>query len=284
MSVPSVSIVIPLYNKGELFRKTLSSALGQTFSDFEVIVVDDGSTDGSGDAAKCCKDPRVRYIYQENSGLPAAARNKGIGEARADYIAFLDADDIWYPDKLSIVYKAITSRPDTALVSNNEAIKDEGGRIIRHVKYGPYEPEMFRRLLFRGNCLSPSAIIVRKSALYDVGLFREDKYLFSVEDYDIWMRLAKKHKFYFLDEELGEFIVSLTNISSGTERHCNNQADLLRKTFAEYEDRRPLDRIKINLRVASIYFIIVRYMLRSGRVPAAFRYLSRTLTELVRTY
>lgn len=282
MSAPAVSIVIPLYNKGGLFAKTLSSALSQTFTDFEVIVVDDGSTDGSGAPAKSSRDPRVRYIYQRNSGLPAAARNRGIRQAGADLIAFLDADDIWYPDKLSIVYKEIVSRPDVDLVSNNEVIRDEAGNVIRHVKYGPEEPDMFRRLLFKGNCLSPSAAIVRKSALYDVGLFREDDYLFSVEDYDLWMRLAKKHKFHFLDEELGEFIVSGRNISSGTERHCNNQAELLRKTFGEYEGRRRLDRVRINFRVASIYFIIARYMLRNGKLSPAFGYLLRTVSELLR--
>ncbi|MGB6187041.1 MAG: glycosyltransferase family A protein, partial [Aeromonas molluscorum] len=111
MTAPIFSVVIPLYNKQDFISKCIESVLTQSFPSFEVIVIDDGSLDNSEKIVKEIKDDRVRYFHQKNSGV-SAARNKGIEEASGEYIAFLDADDWYEDDFLTVVYKSIQEHPD----------------------------------------------------------------------------------------------------------------------------------------------------------------------------
>ena len=201
--IPEVSVIITLYNKGDLFRKSLSSVLAQTFNGFEVIIIDDGSTDNPKRIVDEFEDARIKYYYKENRGLPSIARNAGIKYAKASYIAFLDADDVWYPDKLSRCFDVFKKHPEVALVCHDQIMKDNSGMSIRYIRYGPNRADMFRSLLFRRGCFSPSAAMVKKDALLEVGFFREYPELYSVEDYDLWLRLSKKYKFYFISEILG---------------------------------------------------------------------------------
>ena len=117
-----ISIVIPLYNKKELIVKTVQSILNQTYHNFEIIIVDDGSTDGSADEVKTIKDSRIRLISQKNSGV-ASARNRGIKESQGDFVAFIDADDLWSPDYL---YTLISLTQNYPIVMYLQAIINFG--------------------------------------------------------------------------------------------------------------------------------------------------------------
>lgn len=278
---PAISVIIPVYNKGEFFRKTLASVLAQSFADYEIVIVDDGSTDGAGEITRAFNDPRIRYYYQKNSGLPAVARNNGIKYSRGRYIAFLDADDIWHPDKLSRCYDILNNDPEIDLVCHNEAIVSSSGNLIRTTSRGSGRIQnMFRRLLLCGNCLSPSAVIVKKEALLDKGMFREYTNFFSVEDYDLWLRMAKRSVFYFLPEALGEYILHDDNISSQIERHFNNQIVMLRKNFEEYSEKQVLDRLVINARLARMHLSVARSLLCVKDFRQAMSYGGKAFLQL----
>jgi glycosyltransferase involved in cell wall biosynthesis/SAM-dependent methyltransferase len=260
--IPEVSVIITLYNKGDLFRKSLSSVLAQTFNGFEVIIIDDGSTDNPKRIVDEFEDARIKYYYQENRGLPSIARNAGIKYAKASYIAFLDADDVWYPDKLSRCFDVFKKHPEVALVCHDQIMKDNSGMSIRYIRYGPNRADMFRSLLFRGGCFSPSAAMVKKDALLEVGFFREYPELYSVEDYDLWLRLSKKYKFYFISEILGEYTFNEKSITRDYQRHYNNQKTMLKVSFREYKEKRFLDLLLINIRMLRVNLIMLKYLLK----------------------
>ncbi len=120
-----ISIIIPLYNKEQYIRQTLESVFSQTFQQFEIVVVDDGSTDGSLDVVRQISDPRIRIVCKENGGV-SSARNMGIGEARYDYLAFLDADDLWMPDHLEVIAQLIRKYPQCGLFGTSYYFQRSG--------------------------------------------------------------------------------------------------------------------------------------------------------------
>ncbi|MDD5005988.1 MAG: glycosyltransferase [Candidatus Omnitrophica bacterium] len=268
---PVFSIIIPAYNQGWLLKKALESVLRQEFDNYEVIIIDDGSTDNTREIVNSFQDVRIKYYYQNNSRL-AIARNTGIKHAKGKYVAFLDADDIWYSEKLKKCYEIIMKNPDKDLICHNEIMKDISGRIIRNLFYGPYETGMFRRLLFKGNCLSPSATVVKKDVLVDVGMFRENPEFFSVEDYDLWLRLSKEYKFYFIPEILGEYIIHGKNMSLDIERQANHEVEVVKQNFKEYKEKRILDFYLISLRISKINFSITIHFIRRGDIKKALYY------------
>lgn len=233
---PVFSVVIPAYNCVHFIGDALQSVLRQTWRDFEIIVIDDGSNDGTGDVVAAFTDERVFCYRQERSGRPACARNAGIRRARGEYIAFLDADDIWYPQKLERILKIFSADPDIGLVCNDERVTRDG-YTVREKRYGPAAKDMVRQLLLQGNALSTSATVVRREWLEQVGGFCERNDYYCVEDYDLWIRLAAAGcRFYFLHEILGEYRLHTANSSGifGTgspERFYTNVRAVIRSNY-----------------------------------------------------
>ncbi len=189
MDTPLVSVIVPCYNGEKFIKEAIESALAQTYSDLEVIVVDDGSIDTSRTIIASFKDPRVRYHYKKNEGV-SAARNLGIRLSRGAYIAFLDADDLWLPAKLSQQVREIERDSAIALVHCSSYIVNAGGETIGEVpaKGGS---DILRDLLLIGNVVgSPSGVLVKKSVLEAVGCF--DESLSTAADWDLWIRIAQK--------------------------------------------------------------------------------------------
>lgn len=205
-----ISVVIPLYNKAGQVAHTLRSVLGQTFREFEVVIVDDGSTDGSADEARSVHDGRIRLVSQQNAGV-SAARNRGVAEARYDLIAFLDADDEWEPTYLETQYNLYKKYPDCSVYACNYEFCNADGRVT---------PTILRKLPFEGedgilsnyfevaSCSHPplwtSAVMVRKQALQAVGGFPLG--IRSGEDLLTWARLAVKYKIAFSRKPLATFV------------------------------------------------------------------------------
>jgi glycosyltransferase involved in cell wall biosynthesis len=195
--MPDVSIVIPFWKKELYITDTLTSIINQTFREFEIIVVDDGSTTNKiADIIKAMNDSRIRLIYQEHLGI-SAARNRGIAESRSDLIAFLDADDLWKPTLLETVMGLYHRYPQAGVFSTAFCFKQQHGRYERsknrYLPKPPWEgiiPNYFRASLGRGPTLLFSASMVRKDVFKRLGGFAIGAWL---EDLEMWARIAAQY-------------------------------------------------------------------------------------------
>jgi glycosyltransferase involved in cell wall biosynthesis len=196
-SPPRVSVILPTYNRAWIVKEAVESVLGQDFCDVELIVVDDGSTDGTP-AMLAAYGSRLRCIRQENRGV-SAARNTGIQAARGPLIALLDSDDTWLPGKLDAQVAYFDAHPEALICQTEEIWIRNGVRVNPGKRHRKQAGMIFERSL--ALCLvSPSAVMLRRSLLDEVGLF--DEALPACEDYDLWLRIACKHAVHLVDTPL----------------------------------------------------------------------------------
>ena len=194
---PLVTVVIPTYNRASFLREAIDSVLEQTFRSFELIVVDDGSTDGTGDLLRSYGS-RLRSIYQENRG-PSAARNAGIRAARGEWLAFLDSDDYWLPEKLAKQVAFVRENPHVRICYTEEIWYRRGRRVNPAKKHRKYSGWIFQRML--PLCIvSPSSVMIHRKVLDEVGMFDEE--LPACEDYDLWLRIGARYPIYLIPEPL----------------------------------------------------------------------------------
>jgi glycosyltransferase involved in cell wall biosynthesis len=194
---PLVSVIIPTYNRGWILKEAIDSVLSQDFDDFELIVVDDGSTDNTQDILDgYARD--ITVIRQDNRGV-SAARNAGIDSASGQFIAFLDSDDLWLPGKLSLQVDFFNSNPE-ALICQTEEIWIKNGKRVNPKKHH----KKFSGMIFRHSlplCIvSPSAVMLKKSLLDKTGVF--DESFPACEDYDLWLRISCKYPVFLIDTPL----------------------------------------------------------------------------------
>ena len=264
--MPTFTVVIPTHNRGYLIARTIQHVLDQSYDDFEVMVVDNGSADNTRAMVTGITDSRVHYVHQEDSGSPASPRNTGISRATGAYVSFLDDDDVWYPNKLQLVLEAFDGDSNFDVVCHYENQRRLG--MIQGVnRYGPAEPDMYRRLLFGGNCLSGSATTVRTEALREAGCFREGPEFFEIEDYDLWLRLARMGKgFAFIEDPLGEFVVhSSSGVFAGLHRRFPNLRRMLREHFHTYREASTLDYLRFQMIIARTYVSQLKLRVEKGR-------------------
>ncbi|MBI5149416.1 MAG: glycosyltransferase [Candidatus Omnitrophica bacterium] len=207
MSGPTsrVSIIIPVYNSEKTVGEALDSVAAQTYTDYEVIVVNDGSTDQSESAIKKYMSPplNVTYVEQVNNG-PAAARNAGLRLAKGEFVAFLDADDLWDKDKLATAIEAMDANPDAKLVFTDMRHVVNGRTVYAsylHERPYPSLPngKIYDNLLW-GNFIFTPTVLVRRDVLREVGGFDEN--LQIAEDYDLWLRIARRYPIHYIDRPL----------------------------------------------------------------------------------
>lgn len=190
---PSVSVIIPTYNREETIARAIQSVLKQTFQDFEIIVVDDGSTDRTRAVVEGFCDPRIRYLRHEQNRGAAAARNTGIRTARGAYLAFLDSDDEWLPEKLSEQIAVLQSAPDEVHASCTGYYLHLVRSRLTLEKIPSHTHLWLKQLLLVGCDLSPgSTLVVRTISLESVGLF--DETLLRFEDWDWLIRYVKRYQ------------------------------------------------------------------------------------------
>ena len=244
---PLVSVIIPSYNSAKYLLEAVDSVLNQTYKDYEIIIVDDGSTDNTkqildeylqergfeishrvtespshqvtksqghkdtraqektGDEVKWCRsDVCVRYIYQENKG-PAAARNRGIKDARGEYIAFLDSDDIWLPEKLEKQIEFFSNNEEIGLVFGGRidfSEEDSEGK-LRFKKFF-IDNDMFLNIWW-DNPITTSTVVVKSRCFRQVGLFDESKEVATSEDREMWLRITQYYKAEFVPQLLVKY-------------------------------------------------------------------------------
>jgi glycosyltransferase involved in cell wall biosynthesis len=284
-SNPMVSVIIPTYNRSDLISETIQSVLNQIYQNLELIIVDDGSTDHTKEIVNSFKDPRIQYIYTENWGGPARPRNIGIKHAKGEYIAFLDSDDTWYPTKLNRCIEELTN--DRDLVCHNlRYIRN--GKYWKDVKCGPAKRASFNNLLYSGNCLAPSAVVVRKACLLRVAGFSEDPKVISSEDYDLWLKLSKERvRFHFIDEILGEYHVHESSISKAVLRHMHSALSVIEKHVASTGKVNIWEHLKLRRKKALLFYGAARSYQQKGQKTEALRFYWKsvlTFPFILRTY
>ena len=240
---PTYSVVVTAFNEVDCIAGAIASVLAQTREDFRLIVVDDGSTDGTVDAVRPFEaDPRLQLIRQPNMGL-SAARNTGIEASETERIAFLDSDDLWLPEYLEQAHAALESRPDAGFAYTDAWwLDDTSGRFYRASALSrqnppadpPVDPdELLRMLMSRGNFIFVS-VTARRAALEQVGYFKTA--LTSCEDYDLWIRmLAHGYGAVRAGERLAVKRDRSTSMSQNDRKMAANLREVYRLTDEEYE-------------------------------------------------
>lgn len=206
--MPRVSVIVPTYNRAAYVVRAVESVLAQTVKDFEIIVVDDGSTDNTKDVLGQYQD-KIRYIYQENKG-PSAARNSGVLNARGEYIAFLDSDDRWLPDMLSAQLREFERDGGVGFVYTSMAIADENNKLTGETK--PAKPVYDIPDFFIDEGRIPMTVMAKKELFDKFGLFSSE--LAVAEDEELWLRFLRHTKAAYIHEPLAICVRHDKNLSS----------------------------------------------------------------------
>lgn len=249
-----VSVVIPTYNCGQFLAAAIDSALCQTHKKFEVIVVNDGSNDDTSEVVRPFLS-RINYIVQQNRGL-SAARNAGIRESKGDFIAILDADDIWIPTKIEKQLKLFATNHKLGVVGCNGFYVDADGTVIGDFAKPCYsKTQQLRALVLKNFVSGGSEALIKKECFLRIGLF--DEQLKSAEDWDMWLRIAQNYEFDFVRESLVKIRIRVNSMSASgnSDKMLVNELRVVSKNFDSLFPGRRLLRKKVT----------------------AFRYLSATI-------
>jgi len=256
--------------------------LDQTFSDFELLVMDDGSSDNTKEIVSEFNDARIIYDWAPNSGGPATPRNRGIDLAVAEWICFLDADDIWYYNKLEYTYRWLLNYPDVILSCHNEELFIVKTGVRRELKHGPYVNNLYEIMLREGNRLSTSAVIVKRDFLNKYHMrFNESPDYIIVEDYDLWLRLILCGAVVsFMPEILGKYIIEDDNLTGNQKRFRRNLTTML-YDHVYYHQKFSLDKDKLwqQIECRLIVFDAKAVLLSGGNILNVFILLLKAFTR-----
>ena len=266
---PIVSVIIPTYNRAHLIGKAINSVLSQTYQDFEIIVVDDGSTDNTREIIRSFKEKRVKYIkkYKKNRGI-SVARNIGIKVARGKYIALLDSDDEWLPEKLNKQIKVLQSEsPEVGVVCSWSYNIDEKGNYISKRCLPKKDGYIYEDLLST-NPISVPTMLIRKECFNRVGLF--DDLLNAQEDWDMWIRIAKYYRFALIKIPLVKYRLHSNQLSKNLGVKIITANRILVK-YANELKKRPCTHSKH-------YFYIGNRFCHMGKTKDGQRYLIKAIS------
>lgn len=202
VKAPLVSVVVPTFNRAQLLSETVNSILGQTFQEFEIIIVDNMSEDGTEAYVKGLNDPRIRYYRNPNNGIIAINRNFGIRQARGTYVAFCDDDDLWLPEKLQKQLTHFSAEGISCVATDYIPIGDLNfiNKSLQFLPGEKYRDFLYKEILFSFNPVVTSSTLVRKDFLLEEGGFDESREFQFIEDWELWLRLSRKNKIRILAE------------------------------------------------------------------------------------
>ncbi len=276
LRIPRVSVIVPAYNVSKYIHACLASIEKQTFSDFEVLIVDDGSTDDTAAVVQtfCQQDTRFKLLQKPNGGL-SSARNYGITHAKGEYIALLDGDDIYHQDKLATHVARLYGRADVGLVySASRTIRDDGKSTFISLSGKPVHPNPLLALLCKNFIGHGSNAVFRRCLIDEVGGFNES--LRSWEDVDLWLRIAATQKWHFYREKriLSYYRVRPSGLSFNVE-----QMQLCGEQVIKDAYQRSPEIIKPILPTAYAYMYryLTRLSLQGGDIEAARKFLRQAL-------
>lgn len=232
---PLVSVLIPTYNRGQYLRESIASALSQSVSPFEIVVVDDGSDDNTPNIVAAFHDPRLRYVRKEHSGAPAT-RNRAVQEAKGEFLLWIDSDDILLPNTLEIYYETLKKFPDADVIYGHLMITDEKLNVQAPLTYTDWygrDHDLVPRLL-QGNCVPNPGSMIKATCYEKTGLYNEE--FPRAHDYEWWSRLALNAKL----KHCGQFVVLYrwhdSNLSGGDRRKdLSYEAKIARNLLAKFK-------------------------------------------------
>lgn len=256
----NASVVLPCYNGAQWIAEAIESVLAQTFEDFELVIIDDGSTDNSKEiVASHLRDERIRYIHQENRGFSTAI-NRGIKESGGNLVGFIGHDDSWMPNKLELQVKHFSEHKDVDLVHTNYCSIDSQGRIIgvRDIRIpdDSSKKEIVEQL-FLSNFIGFETVLVRRKCFDEIGFF--DERMMGFSDHDMWLRIAGRFNIAYIDLPLvrkREHSSQLTKAE--TRQGLGDEFLLLNKAIHEYPFLRKAERKKLG----SLYYALGMVMLQ----------------------
>ncbi|HEY9603933.1 MAG TPA: glycosyltransferase [Allocoleopsis sp.] len=274
--MPLISIIIPAYNAQTTIQKTIESVLNQTFTDFELLVIDDGSQDATLEIVEHISDQRLKVFSYPNAGV-SATRNRGLANATGELITFLDADDLWTPDKLEAQLDALQANPQAAVAYSWTDYIDECDRVLYPGSHVTANGDVYAKLLLSDFLENGSNALIRREALIDVGGF--DESLCGPEDWDLFLRLAAKYQFVAVPRPQILYRLSTTSISFNLARQETQCLRVLEREF----DRVPASLAHLkNQSLANLY----QYLLFRGLAGSLDRQIgltaARCLVQAVR--
>jgi glycosyltransferase involved in cell wall biosynthesis len=228
-----ISVVIPSWNRADFLPNAIDSVLNQTIPVYEVLICDDGSTDNSKHIVELFGDARVKWLPGDHVGMPAVPRNRGIRAAKGDWIAFLDSDDIWLPDKLKMQFEYLKNTNMLA-TSSNALIFDVQKNSLKlfFSKSKPIKNINFSNLI-SVNTIITSTVILHRSLLDRVGLFSESNMVRGIEDYDLWLRVTTFSSFLYLPEPLAQY---RDDVAFSARAHGGSQFGQKLRSFINYSN------------------------------------------------
>jgi len=221
---PLFSVVMPTYNRANIIGKAIESILEQTFQSFEIIVIDNGSTDDTQSVLEKYRDDRIRYFWQEGSGCPASPRNAGIGKSKGDWICFLDSDDSWYKEKLECCFELLETKVDL-LHHDLKIIGDRKSFTRKTIRSRQLKSPITINLLVNSNVITTSSVVVRRSLVEKVGGFDESSDMGGAEDLNLWLKISEiTNNFIYIPKILGEKLLDEGNFSRKDMSFCYQTA------------------------------------------------------------
>ena len=266
------SIILPTYNRAELFlKRAIDSVVRQSYKDWELIIVDNNSTDNTKDLVGSYSDNNIRLYSIQNEGNIAKSRNLGISKAKGEFIAFLDSDDFWHRDKLKISLDYLKKYKLNGLCHSEYWLYETGETEIRHYGSTGFS---YNNLLKNGNNLSLSAVIVHSDILKDVKGFSEDIDYITAEDYDLWLKLAKNnYKIKFIKNVMGTFRIHQYSESSDVDKNIKAICSVIRNHCKDndvYKD-------KINIYISNAYIIAGKIFQLNNLKNKSLRYYIKSI-------
>lgn len=260
MISPKVSVIIPTYNSAHFIIEAVDSVLAQTFTEFEILVIDDGSTDNTKEVLAEKYGDSIQYFYKENGGV-SKARNFGIENAKGKYVAFLDSDDAWIPEKLEKQILALEKNPDKKACYSSFYLCDEKLNPLE-INRSERKSDALTDLILIGNVVAtPSTVIAEKGLFEQVGGF--DYELSQCADWEMWIRLATKTEFIYLNEPLLKYRQHGSNMSKNASLLEKDSILLMEKGFTLPN---LADEVKAKKKeaFAKVYMVLAGTYFRSG--------------------
>jgi len=252
-NTPFVSIIMPAYNAENFISKSIQSILSQSYQHWELIVINDGSKDNTSSVVKNFDNKRIILLEQENGGV-SKARNRGIQNAKGDYIAFLDSDDLWLENKLEIQVKYMLDNPNVVLsyMDYSSFIGDDV--VVKNKQLYPFVINNLNERLLVFNFIATLTVMVKSNILKEIGGF--DIQLFGPEDWDLWIKVSQKGEIGYANENLALYREHNAGISKNKKRQLEEEYKVLKRYILQGENQK-LKKYALwfyNLKLANFYF------------------------------